>query len=49
MQPIFFATPTEFRRWLEEHHATATEIWVGYYKKASGTRGLSRKPAAPAA
>ena len=31
----FFATTTELRAWLEEHHATATELWLGYYKKAS--------------
>jgi uncharacterized protein YdeI (YjbR/CyaY-like superfamily) len=28
-----FLTADEFRRWLEEHHDTATEQWVGYYKK----------------
>ena len=32
---IFFATPGEFRAWLEEHHATAPELWLGYYKKAT--------------
>jgi uncharacterized protein YdeI (YjbR/CyaY-like superfamily) len=31
----FFATPAELRAWLEEHHATATELWLGYYKKAA--------------
>jgi len=35
MEPIFFATPAEFRTWLEEHHAQATELWVGFYKKGS--------------
>ena len=33
---VFFATPTEFRAWLQEHHATARVLWVGYFKKASG-------------
>jgi uncharacterized protein YdeI (YjbR/CyaY-like superfamily) len=32
---IFFATPDEFRAWLEEHHETAPELWLGYYKKAT--------------
>lgn len=32
----FFATAVDFRRWLEEHHATARELWVGYRKKTSG-------------
>jgi uncharacterized protein YdeI (YjbR/CyaY-like superfamily) len=33
---IFFSTPAEFRSWLEEHHESAAEVWVGYYKKATG-------------
>ena len=32
----FFATPGEFRAWLEANHATATELWAGFYKKATG-------------
>ena len=35
MKPVFFATPQEFRAWLDEHHATATELWVGFFKKGS--------------
>ena len=33
---IFFSSPAELREWLEQHHATASELWVGYYKKAAG-------------
>ena len=33
--PTFFATPAEFRSWLELHHETATELWVGFHKKNS--------------
>jgi uncharacterized protein YdeI (YjbR/CyaY-like superfamily) len=36
MKPRFFATPEALRKWLEEHHETATELWVGLYKKGSG-------------
>lgn len=36
MKPAFFKTPAEFRSWLRKHHRTATELVVGYYKKASG-------------
>lgn len=36
MEATFFATPAEFRAWLEQHHATESEVWVGYYKKATG-------------
>ena len=28
-----FATANEFHAWLEANHDTATELWVGYYKK----------------
>jgi uncharacterized protein YdeI (YjbR/CyaY-like superfamily) len=40
-EAIFFETPAELRAWLEEHHATASELWVGYYKKGSGRRSLT--------
>jgi uncharacterized protein YdeI (YjbR/CyaY-like superfamily) len=33
---LFFSSPSEFRAWLEGHHETAAELWVGYYKKATG-------------
>lgn len=38
---IFFETPAELRAWLDEHHATATELWVGCYKQASGRPSLT--------
>ena len=38
---IFFETTGELRAWLEEHHETASELWVGYYKKGSGRRSLT--------
>lgn len=34
--PTFFATPEAFRAWLDAHHATAPELLVGFWKKASG-------------
>jgi uncharacterized protein YdeI (YjbR/CyaY-like superfamily) len=39
--PTFFATPEAFRAWLEEHHADATELLVGYYKKGSGRPSMT--------
>ena len=39
-EPRFFKTPAAFRAWLERHHATESEIWVGYFKKSSGRGGL---------
>ena len=34
--PLFFAKPVIFRAWLEEHHQTKREQWVGFHRKASG-------------
>jgi uncharacterized protein YdeI (YjbR/CyaY-like superfamily) len=36
VHPIFFGSPEEFRAWLEEHHATATELLAGFHKKSTG-------------
>jgi len=41
MKPTFFATPTEFRAWLEKHHDRAEELWVGFYKKSSGNPSIT--------
>ena len=32
----FFATPAELRDWFDANHLTHDELWLGYYKKASG-------------
>jgi uncharacterized protein YdeI (YjbR/CyaY-like superfamily) len=36
VKPVFFATPDELADWLDRHHETEDELWVGMYKKASG-------------
>lgn len=41
MKPAFFKTPAEFRAWLKRHHKTATELVVGYYKKATGKPSMT--------
>jgi uncharacterized protein YdeI (YjbR/CyaY-like superfamily) len=41
VEPIFFETPAELRAWLEEHHETAQELFVGAYRKATGKRSLT--------
>lgn len=41
MQITFFESPGEFRKWLEMHHATAKELWVGYYKKGTGKPSMT--------
>lgn len=39
--PTFFADGGEFRRWLEANHATATELYIGFYKKSTGKPGIT--------
>jgi uncharacterized protein YdeI (YjbR/CyaY-like superfamily) len=41
MEPIFFSSPPELRKWLEEHHDTTQELWVGFYKKSSGQPSIT--------
>ena len=36
VHPAFFKTPAAFRAWLKKNHRTASALWVGYYKKATG-------------
>ncbi|MBV9268426.1 MAG: YdeI/OmpD-associated family protein [Acidobacteriaceae bacterium] len=40
-KPKFFATPANFRAWLEEHHATEMELLVGFYKRDSGKPSIT--------
>jgi uncharacterized protein YdeI (YjbR/CyaY-like superfamily) len=39
--PLFFAKPADFRQWLEIHHKSSREQWVGFYKKASGRHSIT--------
>lgn len=36
MEPHFFETPQDFRRWLDKNHEKETELLVGFYKTDSG-------------
>ncbi len=40
-EPLPFATPQDWRAWLETHHATAPEAVLKLYKKASGTPSIT--------
>jgi len=46
---VFFSGPDEFRTWLEENHATETELWMGLYKKHVPDRPLTWEQAVPVA
>jgi uncharacterized protein YdeI (YjbR/CyaY-like superfamily) len=41
MKVRYFDSAPEFRQWLATNHATATELFVGLYKKSSGKGGLT--------
>ena len=36
-----FKGPPEFRLWLERHHGSDSEVWVGYYKKGVAKRSIA--------
>ena len=40
-KPLFFASPTEWRAWLETHHANSEHLWVGFYKRDSGRPSIT--------
>ena len=41
MKPRFFRTPAQFRAWLQEHHGSAGELLVGFYKNRSGRPSIT--------
>ena len=45
MKVQFFETRDAFRRWLKKNHAKAEELYVGFYKKASGRKAIEYEEA----
>ena len=41
MKPKFFAKESLFRKWLDKNHYKKEELWVGYYKVASGLPSMT--------
>ncbi len=41
MKPQFFATPADWRKWLEENHERETEVLVGFHKRDSGKPSIT--------
>ena len=39
--PTFFATPAEWRAWLQKNHASAAELSVGFWKVGSGKASIT--------
>lgn len=46
---LFFDAAEDFREWLEENHATETELWMGLRKSHVPNRGLTWEAAVPEA
>lgn len=41
MKPVFFKSAADFREWLDQHHADARELLVGFYRRESGRGGIT--------
>jgi uncharacterized protein YdeI (YjbR/CyaY-like superfamily) len=41
MKRRFFATPAAWRAWLARHHATSSELWVGFHKRHTGHKSIT--------
>ena len=41
MEPTTFERPQDFRAWLEQHHDSEPELWVGYHKKGTGKPSMT--------
>ncbi|MFS0866482.1 YdeI family protein [Microbacterium sp. 179-B 1A2 NHS] len=46
---VFFADAAAFRAWLDANHETATELWMGFYRKGDPRQGLTWAEAVPEA
>ncbi len=40
-EPLFFASPAEFRKWLAKNHEKETELLVGFHKRATGKPSMT--------
>lgn len=41
MEPKYFKTPADWRKWLEKNHEKEQELLVGFYKKGSGKPSIT--------
>lgn len=41
MKPLFFATPADWRKWLEHNHEHQKELLVGFHKRGSGKPSIT--------
>ena len=45
MKLVYFKSGAEFRKWLVKNHESAKELFVAFYKKDSGKKGITYKEA----
>ena len=45
VKPTFFKNQAALRTWLDKNHGKASELWIGFYKVASGKRGITYQEA----
>ncbi len=41
MKVVHFGSGKEFRAWLAKNHAIVAELWLGFYKKSAGKKGVT--------
>ncbi len=41
VEATIFPSAAAFRAWLETHHATEPDLWVGYYRKRTGKQSIT--------
>ncbi|HEX8562225.1 MAG TPA: YdeI/OmpD-associated family protein [Flavobacterium sp.] len=41
MDAVFFDSPADFRKWLEQNHDKESELFVGFYKKGTGKQTMN--------
>ena len=41
MKPVHFSSAAAFRAWLQQHHASASELWIGFYRKSAQKKGMT--------
>ena len=46
---VFFEDAAAFRSWLEQHHETATELWMELRRAGHAERGMTWEDAVPEA
>ena len=45
MEIMFLTSSAELREWFEKNGSSATEVWIGFYKKSSSQKGITYKEA----